>query len=388
MAHIVEFTIEGLAGRQEPYSSRLNRDVNIFFGPNGSGKTSLLKILHSALSVEGEIVKAVPFTAASVTVYSDDYQRTFVYTIRRQVTVEPPTVSEQVASSPAKEPSAPKWERVTEATDLKGLKDSWRHRYLPTSRLYLAAGQPPDLSAEYLLLTGARGARRSRGEEDLDALFADSLRRLWSQYAAEISRAVRQAQEEGLANILRAVLFKGTGHQPGAADAKKAYETVSAFLHRQRAFTFVEPEERFIARYEGDEQLRSVVADIEEVERKIEVAVAPQEALKRLVGEMFLGSKSVIFTDTGIDVVTAGAESIGLRTLSSGEKHLLRIFVEQLLAESGSMIIDEPEISMHVDWQKKLVRALRDLNPKSQLIMATHSPEVMADVPDGDIFRI
>ena len=50
MAHITEFAITGLAGRTDVYSGRFNRDVNIFFGLNGSGKTSLLKILHSAMS--------------------------------------------------------------------------------------------------------------------------------------------------------------------------------------------------------------------------------------------------------------------------------------------------------------------------------------------------
>src|SRR5438552_13554874 len=68
MAHIVEFTVSGLAGRKSEYSQRLNRDVNIFFGLNGSGKTSLLKILHSAMQNDGSILRSVPFTRAVVTI--------------------------------------------------------------------------------------------------------------------------------------------------------------------------------------------------------------------------------------------------------------------------------------------------------------------------------
>jgi recombinational DNA repair ATPase RecF len=55
MAHITEFTVEGLAGRAEPYSHQLDRHVNVFFGLNGSGKTSLLKLLHAAMSKRGRV---------------------------------------------------------------------------------------------------------------------------------------------------------------------------------------------------------------------------------------------------------------------------------------------------------------------------------------------
>jgi ABC-type multidrug transport system ATPase subunit len=45
----IDRKVEGLAGRSEPINFELRSDVNIFFGLNGSGKTSLLKILHSGL---------------------------------------------------------------------------------------------------------------------------------------------------------------------------------------------------------------------------------------------------------------------------------------------------------------------------------------------------
>lgn len=50
VSHIVRFTINGLAGRSKPYSQDLDRHVNVFFGLNGAGKTSLLKILSSAMN--------------------------------------------------------------------------------------------------------------------------------------------------------------------------------------------------------------------------------------------------------------------------------------------------------------------------------------------------
>ena len=71
-------------------------------------------------------------------------------------------------------------------------------------------------------------------------------------------------------------------------------------------------------------------------------------------------------------------------TLSSGEKQLLIQFLEVLLQENRSVIFiaDEPEISLHVTWQENLLKAIRNLNENAQLIIATHSPDIVADFRD------
>jgi len=43
---------------------------------------------------------------------------------------------------------------------------------------------------------------------------------------------------------------------------------------------------------------------------------------------------------------------------------------------------------MHIDWQHRLLSSLQQLNPAMQLVAATHSPEIMADLPDDKIFRL
>jgi predicted ATP-binding protein involved in virulence len=58
------------------------------------------------------------------------------------------------------------------------------------------------------------------------------------------------------------------------------------------------------------------------------------------------------------------------------------------MAQANTILIDEPEISMHIDWQRSLVQSMTRLNPQAQIILATHSPEVMADVKEEHIFRL
>ena len=43
------------------------------------------------------------------------------------------------------------------------------------------------------------------------------------------------------------------------------------------------------------------------------------------------------------------------------------------------LFMDEPEVSMHVDWQKKLIALILSLNPNVQIILSTHSPAVIMD---------
>ncbi|MBR1611128.1 MAG: AAA family ATPase [Methanobrevibacter sp.] len=65
--------------------------------------------------------------------------------------------------------------------------------------------------------------------------------------------------------------------------------------------------------------------------------------------------------------------------LSSGEKQLLVILLTVLLEENEHyvLLMDEPEISLHVEWQQKLVNIIRQLNPNVQIILTTHSPAVI-----------
>ena len=134
--------------------------------------------------------------------------------------------------------------------------------------------------------------------------------------------------------------------------------------------------------------MQTVVKDINVIEIEIEKASEPIEQFQKIINEFISGTKNIFLSDRSIDVKTEEGEDIGLVSLSSGEKHLLRIIVENLLAGRNSIIIDEPELSMHVDWQLELLNIMQMLNPTSQIIVATHSPEIMARIPEDKIFRI
>ncbi len=81
-----------------------------------------------------------------------------------------------------------------------------------------------------------------------------------------------------------------------------------------------------------------------------------------------------------IEATTDSGKTLNVRGLSSGEKQLIIILGEALLQRAAPWIYiaDEPELSLHVKWQEKLIENLRRLNPQAQIICATHSPDVVS----------
>ena len=53
--------------------------------------------------------------------------------------------------------------------------------------------------------------------------------------------------------------------------------------------------------------------------------------------------------------------------------------MESSSSESRTIFLDEPEISLHVDWQELLIEKIRLLNPNCQVLIATHAPSVLLD---------
>ncbi|WP_304708937.1 AAA family ATPase [uncultured Rikenella sp.] len=80
-----------------------------------------------------------------------------------------------------------------------------------------------------------------------------------------------------------------------------------------------------------------------------------------------------------LQFLTQYGTMISPHQLSSGEKQIL-IILTTVLIQSGRdfiLIMDEPEISLHFDWQRRLIDDVRTLNPNLQLILATHSPALV-----------
>lgn len=94
-----------------------------------------------------------------------------------------------------------------------------------------------------------------------------------------------------------------------------------------------------------------------------------------------------LFSETGKKIVRSSneiqleqfGEILSPYKLSSGEKQMLVILLTVLVEDRQPYVLfmDEPEISLHVEWQQKLITLIRQLNPNVQIILTTHSPAMI-----------
>ena len=94
-----------------------------------------------------------------------------------------------------------------------------------------------------------------------------------------------------------------------------------------------------------------------------------------------------LFEDTGKHIVrteneirfTQIGEMLVPYQLSSGEKQMLAILLTVLVEDDLPYVLfmDEPEVSLHIEWQKRLIDLILELNPNVQIILTTHSPAVV-----------
>jgi len=104
---------------------------------------------------------------------------------------------------------------------------------------------------------------------------------------------------------------------------------------------------------------------------------------------MFQDMVDELFSETGKKIIRKSNEILIEQDgdilypykLSSGEKQILVILLTTLVQDGQNFVLfmDEPEVSLHIEWQQQLIGLIRKLNPNVQIILSTHSPAVIMD---------
>ena len=125
----------------------------------------------------------------------------------------------------------------------------------------------------------------------------------------------------------------------------------------------------------GDEEQRSLAPSLS----------LPKRKFQDMIDELFSYTHKTIDRKSNDIVFYQNGERLLPYKLSSGEKQMLVILLTVLVLvlvrddDHCVLFMDEPEASLHIEWQQKLIGMIRSLNPNVQLILTTHSPAVIME---------
>lgn len=100
-----------------------------------------------------------------------------------------------------------------------------------------------------------------------------------------------------------------------------------------------------------------------------------------IVNSLFKETDKRIEIDGNKFIIYSDGDMLSLQSLSSGEKQLLLILLIVFLSDEKDsvILIDEPENSLDISWQYKLINLLVELNSNAQFFITTHSPSIFGD---------
>jgi predicted ATP-binding protein involved in virulence len=132
---------------------------------------------------------------------------------------------------------------------------------------------------------------------------------------------------------------------------------------------------------------RALLVYLKDSEKKISVfdeLVGKLELFTSILNEKKLTFKSIkILNDKGFIFETEKGKDLKLTDLSFGEQNEVVLLYELIFntKENTVLLIDEPEISLHITWQKEFVKDLIKIIKlqKIQVIIATHAPSIIND---------
>lgn len=107
----------------------------------------------------------------------------------------------------------------------------------------------------------------------------------------------------------------------------------------------------------------------------------PKKKFQDMIDELFSETHKCIDRKSNEIRFIQGDELLCPYQLSSGEKQMLVILLTVLVQDNEhyALFMDEPEVSLHIEWQQQMIALIRELNPNVQVILTTHSPAVIMD---------
>lgn len=129
----------------------------------------------------------------------------------------------------------------------------------------------------------------------------------------------------------------------------------------------------------GNRIIELLTSGVPEDQLKATEVSRPKTRFQDLIDDLFQETGKKIIRKSNEIQFEQDGDILTPYQLSSGEKQMLVILLTVLVQDNQhcTIFMDEPEISLHVEWQQRLISLIRCLNPNVQIILTTHSPALI-----------
>lgn len=416
---LARFEVRGLFGQLDhdisfptPTEGRSVPSLTILHGPNGVGKTTILRMIDGILRLDFNPCRAVPFTECRL-----------YFTTGDSVSVHPKRdgmlqslVVRYTDFEVELDPQEPGALRVEDRHLVEKFRRTFfRATYslnfdlVETTRLIRGSAKR-DREGDYLLSNDPFAVERHYRLRGSTTNPKARAREYSPDLAMRVQRFVREAQvnyrrffstdepdlfpkilhrladanpkkvrAEDLLRTLRRIRQEDDeARQLGLEPDQWDYEQLAGFLEERKDSVQIEHALTVLSAY---------VETLESRAAQRQLVVKRLRAFEKLMSEFFENKDVRIHPVEGFVITTSQGEDLSESHLSTGEYNLLYLMVSALVTyRRGTVIaIDEPELSMHLKWQRRLIGALTECasNAEPQFVFATHSPDIAAEYPDA-----
>lgn len=397
MFKIEAFEVNGFWHRFDAIC-KFNPSVNIIIGRNGTGKTTFMNILHSVLTVDIEALAENDFNSAKV-ILSDGKKKKTVSVAKPSDQYSASFIEYKISNKKYMVRLMPQVDRIPSMLKRRLQEEAQNIKNELNSLVFISA------ISVYRLRNDddyeVRDRHGARIMSPVDFRLNHVLARL-VEFQLALSERAKKISNDLQKKVLASVLYDEedaaeSGYEINFNREKEQERLITAYTQLNSIDISVK---RKISFHVGS--IDKCIASIEKGEDSIDIK--PLEALRKTrkiidlslqakkdtqliyshidlfleVIKEFISDKKFTLNSGKLVILNSNNEEIVHSKLSSGEKQLIILMTEALLQnkEQHLFLADEPELSLHIAWQRNIIPAIVKINPNAQVIVATHSPEV------------
>lgn len=233
-----------------------------------------------------------------------------------------------------------------------------------------------------LKISSNHRARKSLGVKNIIDIYSDELKEKISNQLA-LSAAVSQSKDRSFPQRL---LTLNIDNRVSEEKIRNDFTLMEEKIQKLMDSGLIEKEENIALpekAFEATEKrvLSLYIDDINEKYSVFDELLQKIDAFLSIVSPKLRNKKFKVSKDEGFLICTNKSGDLQPSQLSSGEQHQIVLFYELIFKtdDRSFLLIDEPEISLHIDWQRQF---LNDISKVAQLgehtfLIATHSPQII-----------